>query len=193
MKLYTLLKDRASINILKILSETETVEKKYSISYDEVLDRLAVSERDDTLLNLQAGGLVSAEQSENNGMVLSITQKGKDFVSHFDKLIEVMNGKKQEARAYQVKYDLAEMEKKILLISKNVFAETGELVELNSLAAEIYPMQDITGKVDEVSENARRLEEMNLLERLEAEDATYFDVTDTGSRVVREQFKNSNN
>lgn len=191
MQLHPLLKDRASINILKILYDNEVSEKKYTMKYPEMKSRLAVGEGPLTLLNLEKAGLLSAERSEGGSLVLSITQKGKDFIDAFDGLIAVMQGRKEEKKAYQVEYNLTPMEQRVLVMCAKVKSETGKQVALQTLTQEVYPYKDPGPKTGSVSKYAKRLEELNLIERVKKGNRTFFDVTESGERVIKEQFMNS--
>jgi DNA-binding MarR family transcriptional regulator len=192
MQLYTLLKDRASINILKILYDNEFgASKKHTMQYSDMKAKLMVGESGQTLDNLEQAGLVSAEHSDGGGMVLSLTKKGKDFVEQFDKLIEVMVGKKEEQKAYQVQYSLTPLEQRILIFCSKMKSESGVVVPLKSLAQEVYPYKDPTSKSGTVSKHAKKLEELNLLKRVRNNNRTFFDVTESGERVIKEQFMSS--
>jgi len=191
MTLYHLLKDRASINILKILHDNEFVDKNaHTMRYDDILEKVSVAPNSMTLHNLSEAGLVTAEKSEHNGLVISITQRGKDFVQQFDKLRAVLTEKKQEQKAYQVQYELTPVEQRILLICSKMKSESGAVVQLKSLTQEVYPYKEPDSKSGSVSKSAKRLEELNLILRIKDGSRTYFDVTDTGEKVIKEQFMN---
>jgi DNA-binding MarR family transcriptional regulator len=191
MALYHLLSDRASINILKILHDNEFVDKNaHTMRYSEILDKVSVQPNSMTLTHLSEAGLVTAEKSEHNGLVISITQRGKDFVQQFDKLRAVLTEKKPEQKAYQVQYELTPVEQRILLLCSKMKSESGSVVQLKSLTQEVYPYKDPESKSGSVSKSAKRLEELNLIVRIKDGSRTYFDVTETGERVIKEQFMN---
>jgi len=185
MKLYTLLKDRASINILKVLYDNEfTEKKKHTMQYSEVMP--LVKDSVSTLPNLLDAGLISTDKG-NNGVVLCITQKGKEFIEQFDKLVLVVNGKRQEHRSYQVKYDLTSLEKRILLLCAKMKSETGNAVDLRTLTQEVYPYKEPESKKSMISKYAKKLEGLNLIKRIKLNNRTFFDVTDSGERAIKEQ------
>jgi predicted transcriptional regulator len=187
MRLYTLLRDRASINILKILYDNEFGEaKKHTMQYSEMKGKLVVGENGSTISNLEKAGLISAEQTGE--LVLSITKKGKEFVEQFDKLVEVMAGKKQEQKAYQVQYSLTPLEQRMLILCAKMKSESGGIVPLKTLTQEVYPYKDPGLKSGTVSKYAKKLEELNLLLRVKRNNRTFFDVTESGERVIKEQF-----
>ncbi|MBU2561395.1 MAG: hypothetical protein KKD17_03790 [Nanoarchaeota archaeon] len=190
MYLYTLLKDRASINILKILYDNETADKKYTMLYPDMKSRLHASESTSTLPNLVQAGLISTEKTEKGSIVLSITKKGKQFVEHFDRLVEVMSGKKEEQKAYQVQYGLTPMEQRILVLCMKMKSESGGAVPLKMLTQEAYPYKEPASKTGAVSRYAKRLEELNLLTKFKKNNRTFLDITESGERVIKEQFMN---
>jgi predicted transcriptional regulator len=191
MHLYHLLKDRASINILKILYDNEYTEKKsHTMTYSEVKAKLTVSEMVDTLAKLQEVLLIASETNNGGERILSLTQKGKEFVEQFDRLREVMSGKKQEQKAYEVKYGLTAMEQRILSMCAKMKSETRQMVPLQTLTQEVYPYQDVSKKSSSVSKYAKKLEELNLLKRVKVNNRMLLDVTETGERVIKEQFLN---
>ena len=187
MKLYLILKDRSSINILKILYDNEVSSKKYTMLYSDMKPKLAVSEGSLTLVNLENVGLLSAEKSDDGSLVLSITQKGKDFIDSFDKLILVMQDKKKEKKAYHVEYGLTPMEQRILVMCSKMKSETGKVVALRMLTQEVYPYKDPSSKTGSVSKYAKKLEELNLLERVKNRNRIFFDITESGERVIKKQ------
>lgn len=191
MSLYPLLKDRACINVLKILYDNEVMDKKYTMSYTHVEDHLSVPGSPATLEVLESAGLIGSEYSEEGILVLSITKKGKEFIEQFDKLIEVMNGKKKEKKAYSVKYELTDVEQRILIMCAKMKSETGTAVMLKSLTHEVYPYNDPSSKSRSVSNAAKRLEELNLIKRIKNNNRIFFDVTESGEKVIKEQFMDS--
>jgi predicted transcriptional regulator len=191
MALYHLLRDRASINILKILYDNEFVEKKtHTMSYSDIIEKLHAAPTGATLPNLREAGLVTSDTSENNGLVITLTQKGKEFIQQFDTLRAVLTERKPEQKAYQVKYELTPVEQRILLLCSKIKSESGAAVPLKTLTQEVYPYKEPDTKSGLVSKSAKRLEELNLMIRIKDGSRTYFDVTETGEKVIQEQFMN---
>ncbi len=185
------MKDRASINILRILYDNEVVDKKsHTMTHSEVKAKLTVSEMVDTLAKLQEVLLIASETNNGGERILSLTQKGKEFVEQFDKLRLVLDGKKQQQKAYEVKYGLTAMEQRILLMCAKIKSETRQLVPLQTLTQEVYPYQDVSKKSGSVSKYAKKLEELNLLKRVKMNNRMMLDVTESGERVIKEQFLN---
>jgi predicted transcriptional regulator len=185
MALYPLLKDRAGINILKTLYDDE-VSKKYAVRYSELREKVVFSGA--TLGVLSESGLVASEKNGNGDEYISITQKGKEFIRQFDKLKRVFDGEREEQKVVEVKYDLTVLEQRILLLCSKIKAETGEVVPLKTLAQEVYPYKNAEAQSKNISKYAKRLEELNLILRSKENNRIFFDVTDSGLRVVREQF-----
>ncbi|MBI5880596.1 hypothetical protein HZB90_00525, partial [archaeon] len=144
----------------------------------------------DTLAKLQEVLLIASETNNCGERILSLTQKGKEFAEQFDKLRLVLDGKKQEQKAYEVKYGLTAMEQRILLMCAKIRSETRQMVPLQTLTQEVYPYQDIGKKSGSVSKYAKKLEELNLLKREKINNRTLLDVTESGERVIKEQFLN---
>lgn len=189
MQLYPLLKDRASINILKVLYDNEVAAKKYTMGYPELKAKLAVNEGTSTLDNLKQAELITSEGNGNGELILSITQKGKDFIDAFDKLVVVMNGEKKEQQAYKIEYDLTWLEQRILVLCSKIRSETGSVVGLSSLTQEVYPYKDPARTSGTISKYAKKLEELNLISRIRRNNRTFFETTETGERVVHEKLQ----
>ncbi|NQU78713.1 hypothetical protein HQ545_03000 [Candidatus Woesearchaeota archaeon] len=187
MRLHTILRDRACINVLKILYDNENLANKYSMLYDNMKSLLAIEEKAYTLLHLEKAGLISSEENGDGGLVLSITSKGKDFIDHFDKLIAVMSGNKTEHKAFHVEYSLTPMEQKVLTICSNIRSESGSEVPLKILTQKVYPRNKVETKTGSVSGYVKKLEKLNLITRKKKHNKVFFDVTDSGYRVVTRQ------
>jgi predicted transcriptional regulator len=189
MHLHSILKDRAAVNTLKILYDAEHSEKKHTMLLIELKDKLVAPETPFTLQNLKESGLIALEQSGSDNIILSITKKGMCFVEQFDKLLDVFNNKKKEHKAFNVEYNLTDKEKRILFICSKINTETGKEASLSSLTEEVYPYQHPATKTSSVSKYAKRLEEINLLKRIKNNNRVFFEITDSGKRVVKEQLE----
>ncbi len=189
MQLHHLLKDRASINILKILYDNEFGEsKKHTMHYSELCEKINVAS--ESIYNLFSSGLINADDGQTD-KIFSITQKGKQFIEQLDKLRDIMDGKKETPRAYQVQYSLTQLEQRILLLCSKMKSETGKPVQLKILTQEVYPYVDPASKSSSVSKYAKRLEELNLIKRIKESNRTMFEVTESGERAIKEQFMNA--
>jgi|GEM_PF-1941829 len=191
MQLYHLLKDRSSINILKILYDKEFVEKKkHTLSYSELKPLLDIPETPVTLQNLEDAGLINKE-SNGTDLVMSITQKGKEFIDQFEKLRLVINGDKKEQKAYQVQYSLTPLEQRILLFSSKMKSETGMAVPLLTLTQEVYPYREPRQMTSSISKYAKRLESLNLIKRTKVGNKIMLETTESGERAIKDQSSQS--
>ncbi len=188
MQLYTLLKDRASINILKILYDNEK-NKSYSMRLSDIQQKLAAPLSQFTIKNLKDAGLLTIDhQPEENITIIAITKKGKSFIGQFDRLIDAFNGIEKKKRAYQVKYDLTDLEQRILIMTRKMISETGKPITITTLTQEVYPYQEPAKKRNTVSKYVKRLADINLLKKTSKNNKTFIDMTPSGERTIKEQF-----
>ncbi|HII71803.1 TPA: hypothetical protein HA265_03545 [Candidatus Woesearchaeota archaeon] len=188
MSLYTLLKDRASINILKILYDNESSNKSYTMDYSELRRCLSTPESPLTINNLEHAGLVTVEANGSSSKVLAITKKGKMFIDRFDRLKLVLDGKKTEEKAYKIKYDLTEDEQAVL--SKvDELTKGGHPITLTVLEKNLFPRNRAGPKRGVMTRHMNRLVQLNLLEKIKKSNKFYYDITKSGERVVQEQFR----
>ena len=188
MQLYPLLKDRSSINILKALNDNEFgSDGKHTMLHYELKQKLTIREGQFTIALLESSGLIATDKG-NNGLVLSITLKGKEFLEAFDKLVEITSGKKTASRAYQVQYSLTGLEKKILLVCSKINAESGKPVDLKTLTQEVYPYTEPNARKSSLSKSAKKLEDLNLIRKIKENNRVFFDVTESGEKALKDQF-----
>ncbi len=189
MDLYTLLKDRASINILKILYDTE-LDNKYTLKYSELQSRLLVPENSSSVSNLKEAGLISVDfqASQPDSMVLSITKKGKLFFEQFDKLKRSLDEKKDSKKAFRIDYSLTEIEQRILVIAHKIILESGKPITMTALTQEVFPYHSPASKRSLVSKHVKRLVQLNLLEKVSQGNKSLIDISRSGKRVIRDQF-----
>jgi len=187
MSLYDLLTDRGAVNVLKVLYVQE-VEKSgsYTMKLAEVKSEVGFSfKTDESLSILSEIGLIVVDDGENDKL-LSITEKGKEFIGIFDQLKEVFDGKKKQESKIALKYELTPLERKILVFCLKIGKEVGsEYVSLKSLAEEVYPTK---ANNSTVSRYANKLCELNLLDKKKEGRNSYYKVTDKGKKTVKEQF-----
>lgn len=185
MSMHTLLKDRASINILKILYTNETKNNSFTMTYSEMKHTLVLPETPFTLPNLKQAGLITIENGGET--VLAITKKGKSFIDQFDKLIDAFNGKKKTPRAFKVKYDLDDIEEKILDKIEDI-----EKATIKTITKALFPRAKLETKKRIVTKHIKRLEELNLLKKIQQGREKIIELTESGARVIEEQLKNRN-
>jgi len=184
--LYDVLSSRACVNLLKILYDNEVLRKNsYSLKKSEILqsirDKGAV---DSAIITLAYEALILKEEAEGE-LHISITEKGKKFIALFDQLIALI--KEEEvisAPKVEIKYDLTDAEKRILLTLYQMQKETGKEISLSDLARELHPYEDYEKKKTKISNILTRLQEMNLAEKTKKERVVYASVTQSGEKVA---------
>jgi DNA-binding MarR family transcriptional regulator len=186
MRMYSILSDRTSVNILKAMHDNEFVQKKsHTMTYSELRDKLLLKQCVASLRNLSAAGFI-AKQAVEEELVLSMTDKGKRFVEEFDKLVMIFNGVKQEQQAYNIHYELTDLENKILLNCFKLHSETGTEIALEDVAREAYPHKEPAKSKSTLSKYMKRLEQLHLVTRIPKPNRVFFDLTQSGERVARE-------
>jgi len=184
--LYDVLSSRACVNLLKILYDNEVLRKNsYSLKKSDILqsirDKGAV---DSAIITLAYEALILKEEAEGE-LHISITEKGKKFIALFDQLVVLM--KEEEvisAPKVEIKYDLTDAEKRILLTLYQMQKETGKEISLSDLARELHPYEDYEKKKTKISNILTRLQEMNLAEKTKKERVVYASVTQSGEKVA---------
>lgn len=194
MALYELLTDRAGINILKIVYNHEVREKaSYSTKLSAIKQRLSLPITLPSLQRLAGMELITMDVVEGEH-ILSITNKGKEFIEIFDQLVELLQpADKQEQTPgrmnVRVKYELTSQEKRILILAYKMSKESGmPFIPLKALVTELYPHTDYRTKMSTVSRYVTKLEEIQLMERKKEDRITLVKVTDRGFKTIKEQY-----
>ena len=186
----SLLTDRVSINILKVLYDHEVREKaSYSTKLSEVKQRLSMPIALLPLQKLSSMELITMDLVEGEH-ILSITTKGKEFMEIFDQLVELFHPQdKPEQKSVRVKYELTSQEKRILILAYKMSKESGvSFIPLKALVTELHPHKDYRTKMSTVSRYVTKLEELQLMERKKEDRATLVKVTDKGFKTIKEQY-----
>ncbi len=187
MRIYDLLTDKGAINILKLLYVQE-VEKQgsFTMKLSQIKAELPFSfESKESLFKLVETRLIVLDEVPEDKL-LSITEKGKEFIGIFDQLKDVFEEKKRQESRISLKYELTPLERRILVICLKVSKEVGsKYVSLKSLSEEVYPKN---ANSSAVSRYANRLCELNLLEKKKEGRNSYYRVTEQGKKTVKEQF-----
>ena len=187
MRMHTILKDRASINILKIMHINEYVDKKsHTLTYTQLRNKLGMPNGITSLQNLSSAGLIAKEAIEEE-LVLSMTSKGRKFLEQFDKLVAVYNGTKSDKSAFKVEYDLTELEKRILLGCYTLKNDMGGEIALLDLAKEVYPHKEPSKSKGTLSKYIKKLEGLNLMKKVMKGKKVFLDTTPSGERVAKEE------
>lgn len=189
MKLYPLLNDRNSINILKILYDHETKHKNsYTLKLSDIKKAIGLSSYPkESALLLSTYGLIALDYVDKD-YIVSITNKGKEFMEIFDQLADLFRPKRVGDRSMSIRYELTGQEKRILVMAYKISRETGrEFIPLNLIVQEIYPYNQ-QGKASTVSRYVSRLGEIKLMEKRKEGRNTLVSVTEQGFKTIREQY-----
>jgi DNA-binding MarR family transcriptional regulator len=192
VQLYELLRDRSSINALKVLYDQEFVFKTaHTMPLDVLASRIGLTPEGfaSTAGNLIDSGLIAKEESPDNGVILSLRAKGKKFVERFDMLRDVFADKieKEEQQYFKIDYDLSDSENRLVILCYKMQSELGGSVLLRTLAQEAYPHKEASKVLGAVSKQVSKLVGLNLLKREENDDGVLLEVTSSGERLVKNQ------
>lgn len=192
MKLHDFLQDRASICVLKALYDLEVVEKvAYTSKLSEIKQKLNFENISlNSINNLVTISLITAE-NVNGEQIMSITEKGKQFIEIFDQLVDLFKPKVVEVvpNKVSIKFELTTLEKKILVIGYKISSEIGrEWIPLKTLTQELYPYETYERKASLVSRYVAKLQEINLAEKKKKGRETFIKITDKGFRTIKEQY-----
>jgi len=195
MALYNILTNRTSVNTLKTVYDNEILEKKgYSIKLSDINHKLNSEVPNSAIMILEQEGLINKDEVDND-TVLSITNKGKEFIEVFDQLVELFEEKKKSdnkiegKKNFQVKYELTNQEKRILMLTYRISKEAGmQFIELKSLVTELYPYDDYKKKISGVSRYISKLEELKLMERKKQNRKSMIKVTENGFKTIKQQY-----
>lgn len=180
---YKILKNRAAVNILKLLYDNEVVHRKsYSMALGDIKASLGVLFPNQAVDILARNNLIVADETDS-GMALSITEKGKQFITVLDQLIFLMRAKEIQGNNIALTYELTDMEEKILLVLYKLQKEIGDIVPLKNLTQEIHHYK----KQKPLSKPISRLEELGLICKMKKGRLIFLGITDSGERVINTQ------
>ncbi len=196
MILRALLTDYAAINILKFLYDKESEKNSvYSIKFKEIIKRFPQSEDiNKSIVILKNFDLINEDITKEDKIIV-ISAKGKHFIDTFDKLVQLTNieegsDNKKTTKSFQIKYDLNQKEKKIMILVYKLSKETGNnKVLFDDLTRELYPKNNVNAS--EVEKNINQLEELNLVEKTQVKNKIFLELTPTGERTIKEQLVES--
>jgi CTP-dependent riboflavin kinase len=191
MSLHRLLTDRIAVRVLKTLYDEEIAKKSsYTLKLEEISKKLGLEHiPDNSVANLDDNKLINLEMVEDQP-ILSISQKGKHFIEIFDQLVELFNAENlQPKNNVSIKYELTNLEKRILVLTLKIGKEIGpENVSLKLLTMEIFPHEVYEKKLSTVSRYVKKLEELKLVERRKEGRLSYVKLTEKAFRIIKEQF-----
>lgn len=189
--LHDILKERLSINILKILYDQEFVYKTaHTITLDNLCGRLDVdtSSAEKSVALLIAANMITKEDSGDvKGAILSLRMKGKKFLQQFDVLRDIFLEKKEEQKFFHINYSLTALEKRLLVLCSKMQSESESPISLRSLALEAYPHQDPGKTIGTVSRYVTKLAGLNLVKRKKSVAGVFVEVTESGQKVIKNQ------
>jgi len=188
MALYNIITNRTAVNTLKALYTYEVIDKKgHSMSLDSVEQTIKTAITEKSLSILNKHDLIRRDRGDL-GVILSISQKGKEFIEIFDLLIELFQAKEKRQNA-RIEYHLTEMEKKILVMIKRISNEIGkDNVTLKNLTRELFPIEAYESKSSTISRQIKKLEEIKLVERAKKGREAIVCLTERGEKTIKDQF-----
>jgi len=189
MGLYHLLNERGCLNVLKELYDVEFVLKtSRTLKISELQKKIPEFIKiDQSSLILEKEGLIAREVTDED-TILSITNKGKNFFEQFDKLKKTYEGEEVRKSTLRIEYDLTALERRILTICYKLQQEFGTIVPLRNLTQEVYPHRNPSNRIGAISKYVSKLVDLNLMEKVKTEQKSYAKVTESGERVIKEQF-----
>jgi len=194
MILRDLLTDYTAINILKFLYDKEK-NSVYSIKFNKIIKRFSnFNNIGKSISILKKFDLISEDITKEDKIIV-ISAKGKHFIDIFDKLVELTNieneaENKKSAKSFQIKYDLNQKEKKIMVLVYKLSKEAGNnKVFFDDLIRELYPKNNVN--TTEVDKNINQLEDLNLVEKSQVKNKLFIELTPTGERTIKEQLVES--
>ncbi len=185
MALYDILRNRTAVWLLKVLHDNEVYRKSYSLSAEDLAFRAMLNGLDQTdLMLLEGHGLIGVERHDGRASY-TITHKGIKFVQTLDSLKNVLdNSHVAQEKKVNVKYDLHDMEKKILLVLHQLSkGKHGHSVELTDVSKKLYKSKRVPPNV---AKHADNLSKLNLIDKRKKGEKMSVALTMTGMRVLNE-------
>ncbi|HME87489.1 MAG TPA: hypothetical protein VKE88_03690 [Candidatus Nanoarchaeia archaeon] len=180
MSLYEILVNRQCVWVLKELYEAEVVNKRaYTIRSSYLKKFLKLSNPEKFILILEKNGLIHVDDVSND-IVISLSQKGKDFFKLFDKLKVLTESQIKiiEEKHPSIEYQLTEEERKALFTVHKITQEVGPDLPIKSLITE-----------DEYEDLAYdKLYKLNLIAKVNKGKGVTVSLTPAGKRVLQKEF-----
>jgi len=169
MRLFTILRDRNSVNALKLLYMNEK-SNKISTPLSEIKEKIKSSKR--SIKNLVEAKLITSDSHS-----LSINEKGKEFIKQFDNLKDAFYKEGAKQKAFQVIYDLTQIEQRILALTKEISKELNEA-----------PLKLITKEIPfNLNKHIKSLTNLNLIENFKKDNEEFIKLTESGIKVIENQ------
>ncbi|MBU0536751.1 MAG: hypothetical protein KKE20_07320 [Nanoarchaeota archaeon] len=189
MKLHPLIIDRDAINILKVIYDHEVIQKNsYTLKLSDARSRTSINGTGVAAAEKLSSYNLIALDAVDNDHIMSITNKGKEFIEVFDQLVELFQPKQKGQQSVSIKYELTNQEKKILVLTYKISKESGsDFVSLKMLVEELYPINQ-GGKSGAVSRYVSKLEEIGLMQKKKEGRKIFVSVTEKGFKTIRQQY-----
>jgi len=189
MALYDILKDRSTVNALKMLYEHAVIQKKgHTIKLKDLNNQLPSPIGLHHITLLDKHDLIQQDTTDED-VILSISMKGREFIEAFDSLVELMHGKKEQKSNAKIEYHLTEVEKRILVMILRIGNEIGkDNVTLKQLTRELFPTEIYERKSATVSKQTKRLEDISLTKRTRKGREVIILLTEKGNKIIKDQF-----
>ncbi|MBT7903280.1 hypothetical protein HN587_05435 [Candidatus Woesearchaeota archaeon] len=184
-----ILNDNQAINILKLLYDTEYVFKSsHFVKLTDIKTKLSLFNKPFSAIDLLCESqLITSDRNDSDQVIITLTNKGKIFTESFDHVHKIFYDKLEKPKPFKVEYDLTDLEKKILVICWKIYRETGKSVQLLALTQDVYPSEFPEKKRSIVLRTCSKLEKINLIKRETFQSVNYFELTESGKRVIASQ------
>ena len=188
MRLYELLQDRAAINVLKALYDTEVEQRSYSINMAVLQQRFsAFGSIPAATQRLLSTGLVGADEV-NGDVVVSITARGKRFIEIFDQLSAALNGRPKPPNGMALQYELVPIERQMLALAERIPQQNGKRASLHTIAKELYPQEIPAKKIALLKRHADQLQQLGLAQCSQVARNFFVTVTENGRRALESPY-----
>ena len=186
MNLYKILKNRFAINLLKILYDNEFSLKKsrtmFLCQITKELNYQNIQHAQETTQSLKSAKLIAADENEDKEIVISLSNKGKNFIDQLDKLKKIIEEREKPKKAFKVEYDLTKLKKKILKKCASIDQKMSP-IPLKILTKRLYPKYDHSEKSSTVSKYLKRLESLNLVKKIKKGNRVFYNLNESGKRA----------
>jgi len=173
-----ILTDKFAVNILKLLYENE---KKGHIcsKYDDITNAFGKKNYSDSIAILDNSKLIVREKE-----TLTITNKGKRFITTFDQLIEAAHQDTEPKQKIKIIYDLPEEERKILLNLQLLSKKSGDAFVSLATIAKYISGEDSSQQRESLSKAFKKMEELGIVILQEKENLV--GLTSKGKNALKE-------
>jgi predicted transcriptional regulator len=189
MSLFEVLRDRAAINILKVLYDNSQQSKsKHTMLFTDIVKKIPFKVPTKAIFILTKHKLIQSDILEKE-YIISLSSKGKEFIQILDELKEILVDKKEKKHNAHINYSLTESEKRILVMIKRISNEIGpNNITLKNLTIELFPHEVYEKKSRLVTRYITKLQQLKLVERSRKGRESAIKLTESGERTIKNQF-----